>query len=446
MFNGHDQNIAIVCGRPSNNLLVLDCDDAVTFHEVGARLAALGAETWTVQRPPSGSPHDGGGHYWLRTPQAVRSFKKNGLEVRGQGCYVLAPPSVHPGGGLYAFTQQPATIFTLSDLDALLPWLRLEPAPPSRNIPRLARRLLRGDPEAMNRYESRSEAEAAICAALVNAGFEFSDALRLFRSHSGPGKFRERYAEDPADATRYLALTWHSAQEFVQANPSEATRLAQDLRRWAMSRPWPGRTGSTDRAVYLAHLAIVKKCGRETYAASVRELAELAGVSARTAGKATRRLIKAGVLALVQEATPTLAARYRVVADVAPDDAKVHTTLTPHVRECEVMYISHDAFRWAGLGKSGAEVWEKLQTEEEATEKGLAEMTGRCKTTVRRRLVQMFSLGLVEPLGDGWWKAVPSVDLDELAGLLGTAGKGEHERQKHARQRALHWIALHRFE
>ncbi|MBU1747343.1 MAG: bifunctional DNA primase/polymerase, partial [Chloroflexi bacterium] len=237
LFTADQQNVAIVCGRASGNLLVLDADDAPTAHQIGARLEAAGIATWMVRRPPNGTAHDGGGQYWLRTPRPARSGclamlagQAVALDLKGQGSYVVAPPSRHPGGSCYAFASRPSAIFTLPSLDAL-DWLPLEPARPTAALPRprisrRAWRLLQGDPATVGQYPSRSEAEAALCAALANAGCTFADTLRLLRVHPGPGKFAARHASDPREALRYLYRTWCHAQEWAATHEAPARRQA----------------------------------------------------------------------------------------------------------------------------------------------------------------------------------------------------------------------------
>ncbi|MFX1412083.1 MAG: bifunctional DNA primase/polymerase [Promethearchaeota archaeon] len=457
MFNEHNQNIAIVGGRASGNLVVLDADSPAAWAKVLARLDGLGIDTWTVQRPPNGSDHDGGGHAYLRTPEPVKTATVNGLEVRGQGTYVLAPPSQHDAGGLYHFVTRPASIFTLPDL-ALGDLVHLEPAPPprpARRIPRWAWRLLNADPDALaDFYEAdrgkvdRSDAECSICASLARAGYDLGDALALFQTYPGPGKFAEKYAADPRDARRYLTHTWRNTRAWIAEHDSEAGCLARHLRTWALSRPWPGRGGSSDRAVYLGHLDIVERCGRDPHAASARELGERAGVSWQTAVNANRRLVDAGLLELTTSSTPSLAHCWRLCT---PDSLSECNTLTLHHRgvvECQSIALDHDAFRWHALNKSGAEVLGVLVSlGEPVSVARLAELTGRCVRTVRYRLGDLFTLGLAELVGSGLWRAVHDIDmvrLDAVARELGTAGAGERQRRQHARERRLHRLELER--
>ena len=87
--------------------------------------------------------------------------------------------------------------------------------------------------------------------------------------------------------------------------------------------------------------------------------------------------------------------------------------------------VHHDAFRWYALGKAGLDVWLYLMQPRVngAIIKDIAEATGRHRNTVSRKLKRMLKLGLVEALGDGYWRACPDADLAVAAEELGTAGK-----------------------
>jgi hypothetical protein len=95
------QNIGIVCGVASGNLVVLDLDGAAGYPAFAASFPHL-AETYTVAT--------GGGvgrHVYFRVEQMPPSVKAmntpiGNLELCGEGRQVVAPPSLHP------ITGQPA--------------------------------------------------------------------------------------------------------------------------------------------------------------------------------------------------------------------------------------------------------------------------------------------------------------------------------------------------
>jgi Bifunctional DNA primase/polymerase, N-terminal len=264
-----DLNIGVVCGAASRNLAIIDAESKPSFIDQLGRCDRAGfANTWVDETFR-------GGHIYLFLPVNVkpRSFKRDGYEIRAQGQFVLMPPSVHPSGASYRFINRPPSIISVPSLDAL-DWLGLQPAP-EKEIPRKARYLLRGDTH--DRYESRSEAEQAIITVLFNAGFHFEEMLAMFRSYPGAGKFREiESTKGAAAATSWLRTCFDNAKNWC-ATDSRARRLARTTQAQAEIAPWPGRTGSTDRAVFLAHLNLAHRGGLDVYHASSRDLAEIAG-------------------------------------------------------------------------------------------------------------------------------------------------------------------------
>ncbi len=113
--------VGIICGAPSDRLLVLDCDSEAALVDM---LRALGdPATWVVRTLR-------GGHIYLRAPCPVRSVLSpddRSIDVLGQGQYVLAPGAVHPNGSRYDFIRQTPTILELNSLNAI-PNILLTPA------------------------------------------------------------------------------------------------------------------------------------------------------------------------------------------------------------------------------------------------------------------------------------------------------------------------------
>ena len=104
-----DYNIGIVCGAPSHGLLVLDLD--VSDEKDGRKTLA----TWERSRgnlPETAMAITGGGgrHYLYRTSRTnIRPSANHdlGVDVRCDGSYIVAPPSVHPSGSLYEWWESP---------------------------------------------------------------------------------------------------------------------------------------------------------------------------------------------------------------------------------------------------------------------------------------------------------------------------------------------------
>jgi hypothetical protein len=96
-----DANIGIATGQASG-LLVLDIDgaDGLTALQRLRDLNGLLPATLTVAT--------GRGlhlYYALRQGEEVRCSSSEGLDVRGDGGYVVAPPSVHETGAVYRWVS-----------------------------------------------------------------------------------------------------------------------------------------------------------------------------------------------------------------------------------------------------------------------------------------------------------------------------------------------------
>jgi hypothetical protein len=94
--------VGIVTGLVSN-LVVLDVDAAHGGEASLQRLVqAHGPLPWTVEARTGG----GGRHLYFIHPGGLvpnRAGFRPGLDLRGDGGYVVAPPSVHPSGRAYAW-------------------------------------------------------------------------------------------------------------------------------------------------------------------------------------------------------------------------------------------------------------------------------------------------------------------------------------------------------
>jgi hypothetical protein len=91
-------NVGIVTGKVSGFIVLDDDDDGAT----------LAQHDWHV--PPTPTAKTARGHqYYFRCPdEGFPTFDVTGkLEVRGDGAYVAAPPSVHPSGVVYEWVISP---------------------------------------------------------------------------------------------------------------------------------------------------------------------------------------------------------------------------------------------------------------------------------------------------------------------------------------------------
>lgn len=438
-------NIGIRCGGQLH-LAIVDADNKnnpQTSGRVTRFFAGLGL--YENDYPNVATPN-AGRHFYIALAEtragAYCNLSPNigaGEFRYGCGAYVAAPPS-QVGERTYTleagdFAKLPRV--ALSDLRPILAEtdtpISSAPLVPIASAPTVSRRalaLLRG--EGIEKYASRSEAEQALLASLSNSGFEVDEILSLFVSNPCAGKFKELYAKNAKNAVRWLRHSFENAQKWTAQNEGHARQLARAALQWANVHAWTGRTGAVDKQIYIAHATLCARSGRIIYAASARDLAELAGTRAITASKATHRLRALGLIVLEKESTFNLAHTFRLVE---------LGTLSNYfnVRECtNVDSAAHDAFRHAGLGKTAAAVWDTLNVET-LTAKEIIAKTGRGRLAVNRALERMFQLqmlGMDLTEHGETWSALEHVNLDEIAQHIGTFGTGARQRLEHERQRA----------
>ena len=97
-----EANIAIATGAMSG-VLVVDVDDAEGALLLIDLMKQFGALPMTLQAKTGK-----GVHFYFALPDScgrVPSSKGDGLDIRADGGYVLAPPSIHPSGARYEWVE-----------------------------------------------------------------------------------------------------------------------------------------------------------------------------------------------------------------------------------------------------------------------------------------------------------------------------------------------------
>jgi hypothetical protein len=101
-------NVGIVTGSPSGGLVVLDFDTREGPEELlGMTAAQLAVVTMVVETRR-------GWHVYAREQGRASSTLREGVDLRGEGGMVVAPPSVHASGWRYKFVGEGRSIVQLS--------------------------------------------------------------------------------------------------------------------------------------------------------------------------------------------------------------------------------------------------------------------------------------------------------------------------------------------
>lgn len=211
-----------------------------------------------------------------------------------------------------------------------LPPELLEPADPDAALealgPERARRLsqhmqhLLKHGDRSGRYASRSEVVQALVLAAVNAGWPFERTLFVLSDPRNVGGAKVQQIAEQEGGSRaraYVRRSWGRARARVASSPAfrdrdGAREVVQQIEQHADAIAWPGKAGSTDRAVLQAHLDLARELGLLTYGASDRSIGLRAGTRYATANEAHRRLVVRGWLRRLQKGTGSKASTWRL--------------------------------------------------------------------------------------------------------------------------------------
>ena len=114
-------NLALVTGHAG--LTILDFDDASAYTRWLRWCAKVNGYAHVIARRSYRVRTARGMHVYTRLPKATRTraLRDSGLDIKSQGGYVLAPPSVHPSGAEYIAVHPNAQILAISVLSDVLP-------------------------------------------------------------------------------------------------------------------------------------------------------------------------------------------------------------------------------------------------------------------------------------------------------------------------------------
>lgn len=460
-------NVAIITGRTSRNLAVVDCETWETAELYRAQFAQRGYVCWIAKTAR-------GAHlYFLSADGELANLKPRGAtwELRGNACYVLAPPSVHPTGAIYEWLERAG--------DA-------PPTIPLGALDFLGAQLLIKTRRVFTVNESRAETDALAClskpnrafcengayngnrnAALFRAACDFAGngtALEDARPYllqgcekSGYDKsFTRRHVERTLESAyskrrsaarshfgetpkRAPLAVWKRAQMFADAHAWQPLTARVQRRKITVS-------AQSARSVFEACIERARcedaRTRQSKFRASVREVAELANIERGTAYKALHCLTMNHFL--VWQGANAAGANLYAFGEMiekrnAPERDSTSTTIITTVAFWRVDAFA-DVFRRNGLGQTAGRAWLAILEKPMTALQLAARLNVKSAGTIRKALAQLDAHNLARRVesqrGAAWIGERADADaLASIAARCGTRGKASHRRERHARER-----------
>lgn len=392
-------NIGVIAGRTSGNLLAIDCDSQEAFTKIGQELTAHSLPFWAITGLK-------GGAYLLRVvegeaanmPKRKSQFKD--VEVWGNRHLVVMPPSIHPSGLVYQWATPEPRLYlppheTLPAVSiAALDWLGITLEKTSREweepelygLPEWAsvltlqsRRTFADTPQA----GWRNDAIFSMACDMKANGIDYHDAeqyiLELADRAGTPRQEATATLKSAYKKERKTAREFHGGDKPTGKEWQRAQALAESF-------DWKGTFGRTAlkrRAVYLACIERAKLDGRLHWRATAREVAELANVNKETANVCMQDLEHAGLVRRVNSGKHAGLFRFFGLSQFRT----LHLPVVSTVRNLDTprTQAEQDVFRKLGL--VSWHVWRYLLTHSARNAGDVARATGLPRSSVYKALL-----------------------------------------------------------
>ena len=481
-------NIAVLTGKASDNLAVIDAETMEAFEWHIEQCKAHGIPLFT-------SLTGNGGHIWLRTAEGEANCISPGVmhdcEFRSGNGYIVAPPSLHPTGVFYEWhIQETASppVVSIHDID----WfVDSDGNPIALELrPHTSRKRSTLSEKPIYIPLSRRSQEYLWNGGTFPKGIRNLSAFSTACDFNGNGISEEEARDKIVPIAKASGLPSDEAHQIIKnaySRPREPARKNRPIRlKWQLAaaflftNKWKGRTGSTDRAVMLAFVERARLGGNEngTFRASYRELADAARCSVTTVQNAIKRLKSAEAAPFICYAGLDKISKATIwrFSDYVISQGKESISFLQldnhsyqHCIDINNLFsgtllrnkiglsnsvpidINSDALERGALGKTGMLVYQTmLAVGKPLTTKEIAEYSGLTINQVRRALSGvkrgdkhnggwLSKSGIVNRQGRRWiaYKASDE-ELDErIANPAGKLGAGEKRKKTFARERAI---------
>lgn len=323
-------------------------------------------------------------------------------------------------------------------------------------LPDTARQMLEGTLTKQSTWATVS----SVAWSCYARGWNFEDCCELIwhselgRQYAAKNNFKTR-----GQFNKNIRGAWDSADE--KFDPEFTEKFVRDQLTQLQARirraPWPGRGGSSERAVALALVTLGHEVNRHTVNAGFRDIALRAQVGTMTAKRAVARLVSKGLVKklvadpLAGSSSPDELAFHSTTYEMNLDwgqsvttNSGTHKVVTTPTMLCVPVLVTtvHPAFAHQALGRSAGRIWDYLTST--AVSNGGATLskikwwTGLSENCVRTHLKRMVSHGLVVKVGqrNATYTANHDADLGRIADEYGTSDWQERTLDRYDKERA----------
>lgn len=445
-------NIAVMCGRTSGNLFVIDCETEEALRHHINQLKEKQIPLWAAETGR-------GGHIYLRCADGeVKNIDSGVLkdsEIKGQSRYVIAPPSLHPSGKQYKWIARESDSIPTVHAEQI-DWLqtksgqsislvttkqKTKPGHIDNRLSQSTKRyleegcttpigernntLFRAACDLAGNNYNREETEALLIPIAEASGLPRGEIRQtIYSAHS-----RYRKAAKPVLRNQPKNLEWKYAENF------------------ALNRTWQGRNSSSQKTLFLAFVerAKVDSDANGCFRASIRELAILGKMGTATVQRTLNSLTdpKNPLIIRVGHHKESRAGLWKFAAGVIDVGKQLNLdTLQGHPpwKGDNVSILdSSDVAERGALGQMGLYFYRLMcSLPAPMMPKQLVEHVNLKLHQVKYLLKKLERFALVERVENGWSAVkVAASEFDQIAVDAGTVGKGRKRRDCYARERAV---------
>lgn len=413
-------NIAVMCGRTSHNLVILDCETKLASYKHQIEFNRRKLKPWFVQ-----TPH--GFHFYflsadgeLQNVQARDMPMGGNAEIRASGCYCLMPPSKILDGKTgevleYSWIYKQGAlppVYTIAQLD----WLPLthytsKPPATSNNITACLSQRNQDFIESGSEVGERNNRLFACACDMCAHDFDESDATELLLEACYKSGYDTSFTEKQARSTIKSAFS-------KQRQPATTKRIPtwQRMLSFANDHEWKkmsacGVTVSAQslKLTFVALCACSKHYITPVFRASERELAELAHLSQPTIHKAIVCLLHHGY---IKRASKDNVGTNLFVFNDAICCKNYSLLILDSSSEQILQQTKTDVFTKDGLGDISKRVYQAIE-DKDMQPAMIAKQLNIYRSSVTRALAKLQAAGLAKKVGR-MWTALPFEDVSKM--------------------------------